>query len=102
MSTPDPTTSAGERRLVSVLFADLVGYTSLSEGRDPEDVRSMLTVYYDKCRDIIGRFGGATDKFIGDAVMGVWGAGASNEDDAERATRAGANDPSVAESRSII
>jgi len=72
---------------VSVVFADLVGYTSLSEGRDPEDLRSMLTNYYDRCREIIDRYGGVTDKFIGDAVMGVFGADAAHEDDAERATR---------------
>jgi class 3 adenylate cyclase/tetratricopeptide (TPR) repeat protein len=77
-----------ERRLVSVVFADLVGYTSFSEDRDAEDVRAMLTTYYERCRDIIGRYGGTTDKFIGDAVMGVWGAETANEDDAERATRA--------------
>ncbi len=69
------------------MFADLVGYTSLSEGRDPEDIRSMLTDYYDRCREIIDRYGGVTDKFIGDAVMGVFGAAAAHEDDAERATR---------------
>jgi class 3 adenylate cyclase len=82
-----PSSDAGERRLVSVVFADLVGYTSLSEGRDPEDIRSMLTDYYERCREIIARYGGVTDKFIGDAVMGVFGADAANEDDAERATR---------------
>lgn len=86
--TPDPLGDSGERRLVSVVFADLVGYTSLSERRDPEDVRSMLTRYYDRCREIIDRYGGTTDKFIGDAVMGVWGAAGAHEDDAERATRA--------------
>jgi class 3 adenylate cyclase len=78
----------GERRLVSVVFADLVGYTTLSESRDPEDIRSMLTDYYDRCREIIDRYAGTTDKFIGDAVMGVWGAAEAHEDDAERATRA--------------
>jgi class 3 adenylate cyclase/tetratricopeptide (TPR) repeat protein len=77
-----------ERRFVSVVFADLVGFTTFSENRDPEDVRSMLTAYYEKCREIIARYGGVTDKFIGDAVMGVWGAEAAHEDDAERATRA--------------
>jgi class 3 adenylate cyclase len=85
---PEPSADPGERRLVSVLFADLVGFTSFSEGRDPEDVRGMLTRYYEKCREIIGRYGGTTDKFIGDAVMGVWGAVGAHEDDAERATRA--------------
>ena len=84
----DPIGDSGERRLVSVIFADLVGYTTLSENRDPEDVRAMLTRYYDRCREIIDRYGGTTDKFIGDAVMGVWGAVGANEDDAERATRA--------------
>ncbi len=84
----DPVVDSGERRLVSVIFADLVGYTTLSESRDPEDVRSMLTRYYDRCREIIDRYGGTTDKFIGDAVMGVWGAVGAHEDDAERATRA--------------
>jgi class 3 adenylate cyclase/predicted ATPase len=79
---------SGERRLVSVVFADLVGFTTFSEHRDPEDVRAMLTRYYERCREIIDRHGGTTDKFIGDAVMGVWGAVAAHEDDAERATRA--------------
>ncbi|MCL1594115.1 MAG: AAA family ATPase [Actinomycetia bacterium] len=77
-----------ERRFVSVLFADLVGFTTFSEHRDPEDVREMLTLYFDRCREIIERYGGEVDKFIGDAVMGVWGAIESHEDDAERATRA--------------
>ncbi len=73
---------------MSVVFADLVGFTTFSEHRDPEDVRAMLTRYYEQCREIIGRYGGTTDKFIGDAVMGVWGAVAAHEDDADRATRA--------------
>ena len=83
-----PVSDPGKLRLVSVVFADIVGYTSFSENRDPEDVRSLLTSYYDRCREIISRYGGVTDKFIGDAVMGVWGAERANEDDAERATRA--------------
>jgi len=80
--------AVAERRFVSVVFADLVGFTTFSESRDPEDVRAMLTAYYERCREIIARYGGVTDKFIGDAVMGVWGAAAAHEDDAERATRA--------------
>ena len=88
IASPEPRADPGERRLVSVLFADLVGFTTFSEGRDPEDVRNMLTHFYEKCREIIGRYGGVTDKFIGDAVMGVWGAVGAHEDDAERATRA--------------
>jgi class 3 adenylate cyclase/tetratricopeptide (TPR) repeat protein len=78
-----------ERRLVSVLFADLVGFTTLAEGRDAEDTRELLTRYFDLSRDVIGRYGGTVEKFIGDAVMAVWGAPTSHEDDAERAVRAG-------------
>jgi class 3 adenylate cyclase/tetratricopeptide (TPR) repeat protein len=77
-----------ERRLVSVLFADLVGFTPLSESRDPEEVRDLLTIYFERSRDVVTRFGGTVDKFIGDAVMAVWGAVEANEDDAERAVRA--------------
>jgi class 3 adenylate cyclase len=79
---------AAERRIVSVLFVDLVGFTTLSEGRDPEDVRSLITDYFELTQGIIDRFGGTVDKFIGDAVMAWWGATASQEDDAERAVRA--------------
>jgi class 3 adenylate cyclase/tetratricopeptide (TPR) repeat protein len=78
-----------ERRLVSVLFADLVGFTTLAEGRDAEDIRELLARYFDLARDVIGRYGGTVEKFIGDAVMAVWGAPAAHEDDAERAVRAG-------------
>ena len=77
-----------ERRLVSVLFADLVGYTTLSEGRDFEDVRDLQTRYFDTARTVIERYGGTIEKFIGDAVMAVWGAPVAREDDAERAVRA--------------
>ena len=78
-----------ERRLVSVLFADLVGFTTLSEHRDPEEVRDLLSRYFDRCRVLIERFGGTVAKFIGDAVMAVWGTPVAREDDAERAVRAG-------------
>jgi class 3 adenylate cyclase/tetratricopeptide (TPR) repeat protein len=77
-----------ERRLVSVLFADLVGFTALSERRDPEEVRELLSRYFDQCRTIIERYGGTVEKFIGDAVMAVWGTPVAREDDAERAARA--------------
>jgi class 3 adenylate cyclase len=80
--------AAAERRLVSVLFADLVGFTSLSESRDPEDVRELLSRYFETCRRLIGLFGGTVEKFIGDAVMAVWGTPVATEDDAERAVRA--------------
>ena len=86
-----PTTStapAAERRLVSVLFADLVGFTTLSESRDPEEVRELLSRYFDTCRRLIELYGGTVEKFIGDAVMAVWGTPTATEDDAERAVRA--------------
>jgi class 3 adenylate cyclase/tetratricopeptide (TPR) repeat protein len=77
-----------ERRLVSVLFADLVGFTTASEARDAEDTRELLTRYFDSSRQIVERYGGTVEKFIGDAVMAVWGAPVAQEDDAERAVRA--------------
>jgi predicted ATPase/class 3 adenylate cyclase len=80
--------ATAERRLVSVLFADLVGFTSISEARDAEEVRDLLTRYFDTARSIVGRYGGTIEKFIGDAVMAVWGTPVANEDDAERAVRA--------------
>jgi class 3 adenylate cyclase/tetratricopeptide (TPR) repeat protein len=77
-----------ERRLVSVLFADLIGFTKLSERRDAEDVRELLTRYFDTARRLVDRYGGVVEKFIGDAVMAVWGTPTAQEDDAERAVRA--------------
>ena len=77
------------RRVTSVLFGDLVGFTTLSETRDHEETRELLTRYFDECRQVIGRYGGTVEKFIGDAVMAVWGVPTSHEDDAERAVRAG-------------
>jgi class 3 adenylate cyclase/tetratricopeptide (TPR) repeat protein len=71
-----------------VLFADLVGFTTLAEGRDPEETRELLSRYFDGARQVIGRYGGVVEKFIGDAVMAVWGAPVAQEDDAERAVRA--------------
>src|SRR5216117_3709906 len=79
---------AAERRLVSVLFADLVGFTTLSESRDAEEVRELLSRYFDICRRLIELYGGTVEKFIGDAVMAVWGTPTATEDDAERAVRA--------------
>jgi class 3 adenylate cyclase/tetratricopeptide (TPR) repeat protein len=77
-----------ERRLVSVLFADLVGFTTLSERRDPEEVRELLSRYFETCSRLIGLYGGTVEKFIGDAVMAVWGTPTATEDDGERAVRA--------------
>ena len=76
-----------ELRLVSVCFVDLVGFTSLSESRDAEDVRELLGRYFDSARTIVDRYGGVVEKFIGDAVMAVWGVPVAREDDAERAVR---------------
>jgi class 3 adenylate cyclase/tetratricopeptide (TPR) repeat protein len=82
------TAPAAERRLVSVLFADLVGFTTASEGRDAEDTRELLSSYFEISRSIVERYGGTVEKFIGDAVMAVWGTPVATEDDAERAVRA--------------
>jgi class 3 adenylate cyclase len=73
---------------VTVLFADLVGFTSRAEQMDPEDVRALLSPYYARLRAELERFGGTVEKFIGDAVMALFGAPASHEDDPERAVRA--------------
>lgn len=83
--TPAPT----ERRLVTTLFCDLVGFTSLSEQLDPERVRGLLTAYFDRCRNVIEGFGGEVDKYTGDAITAFWGARRALPDDAERAVRAG-------------
>jgi class 3 adenylate cyclase/tetratricopeptide (TPR) repeat protein len=79
---------SAQRRLCSVMFVDLVGFTPLSEKRDPEEIRELLTRYFDRAQAIIDNYGGTVEKFIGDAVMAVWGAPTANEDDAERAVRA--------------
>ena len=76
-----------ERRVVSVLFVDIVGFTSRAEQLDPEDVRSFLTPYYERVRTEIERHGGRIEKFVGDAVLGIFGAPVAHGDDAERAVR---------------
>ena len=76
-----------ERKVVTVLFADLVGFTTRSEQMDPEDVRAMLSPYYLRLRTELERFGGTVEKFIGDAVMALFGAPLAHEDDPERAVR---------------
>src|SRR5436305_14180136 len=77
-----------ERRIVSVVFIDLVGFTSRSEQLDPEDVRAILTPYHGTVRDELESFGGVVEKFVGDAVMAVFGAPTAHGDDPERAVRA--------------
>ena len=80
---------AVERRIVTVLFADLVGFTPLSESLDAEDVAAVQDAYFAATRDTIERYGGVVEKFIGDAAMAVFGAPRARDDDAERAVRAG-------------
>jgi class 3 adenylate cyclase/tetratricopeptide (TPR) repeat protein len=80
---------AEERKVVSVLFCDLVGFTASSEQADPEDVDRMLSAYAEMARAQIEAYGGVVEKFIGDAVVGVFGVPAAHEDDPERAVRAG-------------
>jgi class 3 adenylate cyclase len=77
-----------ERRIVTIIFVDLVGFTARAEQLDPEEVRALLTPYHDRVRREIESFGGVVEKFIGDAVMGIFGAPLAYGDDAERAVRA--------------
>ena len=77
-----------ERKVVSVIFADLVGFTSRAETLDPEDVEAILRPFHDRLRSELEQRGGTVEKFIGDAVMAVFGAPVAHEDDPERAVRA--------------
>jgi class 3 adenylate cyclase len=77
-----------ERKIVTVLFCDLVGFTAQAERLDPEDVRALLAPYHARLRSELERFGGTVEKFIGDAVMALFGAPVAHEDDPERAVRA--------------
>jgi len=83
-----PVAPGEERKVVSVLFVDLVGFTAKSDRADPEDVRATLRVYHERLKREIERFGGTVEKFVGDAVMAVFGAPVSHEDDAKRAVLA--------------
>jgi class 3 adenylate cyclase/tetratricopeptide (TPR) repeat protein len=84
-----PSPGLEERKIVSVLFCDLVGFTASSEQQDPEDVRARIRPYHARLREEIERYGATVEKFVGDAVMAVCGAPVAHEDDAERAVRAG-------------
>jgi class 3 adenylate cyclase len=86
--TPESSTSREERRIVTVIFVDLVEFTSRAERLDPEDVRGILAPYHECVRSEIESFGGVVEKFIGDAVVGVFGAPIAFGDDPERAVRA--------------
>jgi class 3 adenylate cyclase len=90
-------TAEEQRKVVSVLFVDLVGHTSRSDGADPEDVRDILRAYYEAVKATIERFGGVVEKFIGDAVMAVFGTPIARGDDAERAVIAALAIPGVIE-----
>ena len=85
---PSPLPAGEERKVVTVLFADLVDWTGNAEQLDPEDVRGLQLPYFERARTEIERFGGTLEKFIGDAVMAVFGAPTVHEDDPERAVRA--------------
>ena len=80
--------AAEERKVVSVLFADLVGFTGRAERLDPEDVRALLAPYHARVRTELERFSGTVEKFIGDAIVALFGAPIAHEDDPERAVRA--------------
>jgi class 3 adenylate cyclase len=86
---PEAGRPAEERKTVTVLFCDLVGFTAASDRADPEDVRARIRPYHVRLRREVERFGGTVEKFIGDAVMAVFGAPLAHEDDPERAVRAG-------------
>src|SRR4051812_5072723 len=89
---PSPATAPAtppERRIVSVLFADLVGFTTLAEGLDPEDLATIQDAYFATVRDIVGRYRGSLEKFIGDAAMAVFGTPRAEDDDPVRAVQAG-------------
>jgi len=83
-----PAPAREERKVITVLFADLVGFTSRAEKLDPEDVRALLSPYYARLRHELERHGGTVEKFIGDAVVALFGAPTAHEDDPERAVRA--------------
>ncbi len=83
-----PAAGRRQRKLVTVMFADLVNFTAIAEHMDPEDVQALIKTYFDRWKEIIEQHGGSVEKFIGDAVMAVWGALSAHEDDAARAVRA--------------
>src|SRR5207249_11804960 len=87
---PDPTPAADVRKTVTVVFSDVTGSTAIGERLDPETLRRVMTRYFDEMRDAIQAHGGVVEKFIGDAVMAVFGIPRLHEDDALRAVRAAA------------
>jgi class 3 adenylate cyclase/tetratricopeptide (TPR) repeat protein len=88
LEAPVVRASADERKVVTVLFCDLVGFTARSDQADPEDVRARLRPYHARLQEDIERYGGKVEKFLGDGVMAVFGVPVAHEDDPERAVRA--------------
>src|SRR2546430_3761004 len=84
-----PAETALERRVVTALFADLAGFTTLGDSLDPEDLRAVQDAYFAAARETIERYGGVLEKFIGDAIVALFGVPRGRDDDAERADRAG-------------
>ncbi|MFP5486838.1 MAG: adenylate/guanylate cyclase domain-containing protein, partial [Acidimicrobiia bacterium] len=78
-----------ERRVVTVLFADIVGFTTLAEHRDPEQVKRLIDSVFERLVEVVDEHGGSVDKVLGDAIVALFGAPVAHEDDAERAVRAG-------------
>jgi len=87
INNPDKANLGGERKVVTVLFADLMGFTSLSEKKLPEEVVEFLNEYFKEMTDIIFKWDGTLDKFVGDEIMAFWGAPVDQPDHAERAVR---------------
>ena len=88
LTTTEPAAREDERKVIAALFCDVVGSTSRAESVDPEDVRDALAPYYEGVRTQLVRYGGTVEKFIGDAVCGLFGAPKAHGDDSERAVRA--------------
>ena len=83
-----PLALKGERKQVTVMFADISGFTAMSEKLDPEEVRSMINACFERLGAVIDQYGGHIDKFIGDEIMALFGAPIAHENDPERALRA--------------
>src|SRR4051812_14786882 len=86
---PRAVTGDNERKIVTVMFADISGFTKLSEQLDPEQVRALANICFEHSLPVIQKYGGTIDKFLGDAMMVLFGAPIAHENDPERALRAG-------------
>src|SRR2546422_7328057 len=79
----------GQKRPVVIFFSDIRGFTTMSETMGPDDIATLLTEYFTEMVEIVFEHGGTLDKFMGDAIMALWGAPIAHEDDADRAMRCG-------------